>query len=109
MDQHVPAAITVGLRQRGVDVLTAQEDGTSTLDDEPLLARATSLNRVLFTQDQDFLVLAHAWHLAGRPFAGVVFARQIGVTVRQAIEGLELIALASDPADVRSQVYYLPL
>jgi len=28
MDRHVPAAITDGLRFRGVDVLTAFEDGT---------------------------------------------------------------------------------
>ena len=29
MDQHVPLAITEGLRARGVDVLTCYEDGTS--------------------------------------------------------------------------------
>src|SRR5207302_10179568 len=45
MDHHVPFAITVGLRQRGVDVLTAEDDGTATLDDDPLLERATSLGR----------------------------------------------------------------
>ena len=28
MDQHIPRAITFGLRARGVDVLTTQEDGT---------------------------------------------------------------------------------
>ena len=33
MDQHVPRAITVGLRLRGVDVLTAYEDGSSEEDD----------------------------------------------------------------------------
>jgi len=27
MDVHIPKAITVGLRLRGVEVLTAQEDG----------------------------------------------------------------------------------
>ena len=27
MDHHVPAAITEGLRSRGIDVLTAFEDG----------------------------------------------------------------------------------
>jgi len=30
MDQHVPRAIAAGLRLRGVDVLTAYEDGAST-------------------------------------------------------------------------------
>ena len=55
MDQHVPLAITEGLRARGVDVLTCYEDGTSELDDTSLLRRATELGRVLFTQDADFL------------------------------------------------------
>ncbi len=29
MDEHVPKAITIGLRMRGIDVLTVQEDGLS--------------------------------------------------------------------------------
>ena len=33
MDQHVPRAITTGLRLRNVDVLTAFEDGFSDVDD----------------------------------------------------------------------------
>jgi len=37
MDMHVPAAITQGLRRRGIDVLTSQEDGTREADDEVLL------------------------------------------------------------------------
>ncbi|MEZ5402107.1 MAG: hypothetical protein R2729_20710 [Bryobacteraceae bacterium] len=43
MDVHVPRAVTTALRLRGIDVLTAQEDGASWFDAEPL-ARATSLN-----------------------------------------------------------------
>ncbi len=36
MDENVPIAITEGLRMRGVDVLTVQEDGlTSFPDREP--------------------------------------------------------------------------
>ena len=55
MDVHVHAAITEGLRLRGVDVLTAQEDGGRRLRDPALLDRATALGRVLFTQDDDLL------------------------------------------------------
>lgn len=54
MDHHVPAAITQGLRSRGVDVLTSYEDGTAEFDDPPVLARATELGRVVFSQDADF-------------------------------------------------------
>ena len=34
-DVHVPAAIAAELRRRGVDVITAQEDGTAELEDDP--------------------------------------------------------------------------
>jgi predicted nuclease of predicted toxin-antitoxin system len=55
MDHHVPKPITTGLRLRGVDVLTAYEDGTDQMDDAQLLQRAHELNRLLFTQDDDLL------------------------------------------------------
>lgn len=41
MDVHIPRAVTNGLRLRGIDVLTAQEDQTITLTDDKLLDRAT--------------------------------------------------------------------
>jgi hypothetical protein len=34
MDEHVPAAVTAGLRKRGVNVLTAQEAGMVEAADE---------------------------------------------------------------------------
>ena len=40
MDQHVQKAITDTLRLRGVDVLTAFEDGSHELPDPLLLTRA---------------------------------------------------------------------
>ncbi len=53
MDVHVHRAITTGLRMRGVDVITAQEDGYRRALDPDLLDRATALGRVLFSQDDD--------------------------------------------------------
>jgi hypothetical protein len=49
MDVHVPLAITEQLRERGVDVIRAQEDNASLLSDPELLSRAHSFGRVLFT------------------------------------------------------------
>jgi predicted nuclease of predicted toxin-antitoxin system len=51
MDVHVPYAIAIGLRLRGVDVITAQEDGSRELEDSDLLNRATKLGRIMFTRD----------------------------------------------------------
>jgi len=58
LDHHVPA-VSEGLRLRGVDVLTAYEDGSAELEDPPLLHRTTELGRVLFTQDTDLLAVAN--------------------------------------------------
>jgi predicted nuclease of predicted toxin-antitoxin system len=58
MDHHVPRAITLGLRLRRVDVLTAYEDGASEWDDAALFDRASELGRVLFTRDDDLLAEA---------------------------------------------------
>jgi hypothetical protein len=51
MDVHVPLAVTLQLRQRAVDVVTAIEDGQTETADFHLLARSTELSRVLVTQD----------------------------------------------------------
>ncbi|HSQ23148.1 MAG TPA: DUF5615 family PIN-like protein [Pyrinomonadaceae bacterium] len=73
-DVHVPRAIADGLRLQGVDVLTAQDDGTAELDDAELLDRGTELKRVLVTQDEDFLKEASRRQRAGETFFGIVYA-----------------------------------
>lgn len=74
MDHHVPRAITDGLRARGVDVITAFEDGTSELDDIGLLDRAAELGRVLFTRDYDLLREATERQRTGQSFYGLIYS-----------------------------------
>ncbi len=73
MDVQVHDAITAGLRPRGVDVLTAQEDGARRLPDPALLDRATALGRVLFSQDDDLLSEAARRQRSREFFAGVIY------------------------------------
>ncbi|MBI2806581.1 MAG: DUF5615 family PIN-like protein [Planctomycetes bacterium] len=108
LDHHVKAAIATGLRTRGVDVITCAEDATNQADDDQILNRATQLGRVVFTQDDDFLVLADRWLDDGRDFAGVIYAEQLGITIGQAIRDLELIAKVFDPADMKNRIEFLP-
>jgi hypothetical protein len=61
------------LRRRGVDVLTAQEDGTTRLSDPEPLRRARELGRILFSQDEDLIVEAVRCRRVGESFATVVF------------------------------------
>ncbi len=108
MDVHVPQSITDQLRQRGVDVLTAIEDGARELADAELLERARMLGRVVFTQDLRFRVLAEDWQRQGRPFAGLVFGHQLKGTIGQFVKDLELIARASESGEWLNTVEHLP-
>ena len=85
MDVHIPGAITEGLRQRGVAVLTAQEDGGRRLPDDKLLDRATALGRVLFTRDADLLREATERQRHGVVFAGIIYGHQLDVTIGQCV------------------------
>ncbi len=108
MDVHVHVAITRGLRQRGVDVLTAQEDGAGEIADPLLLDRATTLGRVLVSQDVDLLIEAQRRQVAGEPFTGLAYGHQRRFTIGQAIEDLELLA-AADAKEHAGVVWFLPL
>lgn len=109
MDHHVRRAITEELSLRGIVVLTAEADGASRFNDSKLLDRATTLGRVLFSQDQDLLREATRRQRTGEPFADVVYAHQLRSTIGQCIEGLELIAKFGEPEDFANRVEYLPL
>ena len=109
MDVQVRRAITTGLGLRGVDVLTAQEDGTRRLPDSDLLDRATTLGRVLFTHDDDLLREAAQRQQSGKTFVGVIYAHQLGVTIGQCVRDLEFLAQVNEPEDFMNRVEYLPL
>jgi len=94
MDVHVPLAITHGLFLRGVDVLTAQTDGTIRLEDPDLLDRATALGRVLFTQDEDLLAEAHRRQSTGGTFAGIIYVYQLAMNIGGCVNDLEIAATA---------------
>ena len=77
MDHHIHAEITKALRFRAVDVLTAEEDGKEQSRDPALLDRATSLGRILVTNDEDLLLEAAERQQRGVHFAGIFYAHQL--------------------------------
>ena len=109
MDQHVKAAVTDGLRARGIDIITAMEDGTDRWEDEAILVRASELGRTVFTQDDDFLAIADRRLAEGRTFQGLVYGHQLGVTIGQTIRDIELISKILDPSDMVNHIEFIPL
>ncbi len=109
MDHHVPRAITIGLRLRGVDVLTAFEDGAHRLPDPQLLDRAAELARVLFTSDDDLLAEAAKRQMNEQSFYGIIYAHHGQVSIGACVHDLEVVAKAGDPSDMINYVLFLPL
>jgi predicted nuclease of predicted toxin-antitoxin system len=109
MDEHVPRSITTGLRLRNIDVLTVQEDGRTGFSDRKILDRATELSRIMFTQDDDFLVEAQRRQGLAQFFTGVIYAHQLNISIGSCITDLELIAQLAGVDELQNTVRYLPL
>lgn len=109
MDEHVPRAITLGLRLRGIDVLTVQEDNFSGKSDPELIGRAIYLNRAIFTHDDDLLVEASKRQRAGQEFYGIIYAHHLKVSIGTCIKDIELIAKFGETEEIKNQVIFLPL
>ena len=107
-DVHVPRSVTQGLRLRGIDVLTAQEDEAAQLVDSALLTRATERGRLLFSQDED-LPKRHGDNGKENRSPESCMRHQLNVSIGAIISDLELIAGATDPEEWVGTVVFLPL
>ena len=101
MDEHISNSVGMGLRQRGVDVLTVPEAGMRGASDEDHLRKAWEEGRVFFTQDDDFLRLA-----AGVDHAEIVYATQ-AYTIGTIISGLMLIHEVLEADEMIGHVEYI--
>jgi hypothetical protein len=102
VDENVKSAIILGLRQRGMDLVTAAERNQRQTDDEVLLATAASEDRLLLTNDADFLRIHAEWMAAGRVHSEIVFWHQdrpIGEAIRR-IHQFALQTAANDAANL---------
>jgi hypothetical protein len=68
-----------------------------------------NLQRVLFSQDEDLLALAHTYQAAGKFFSGLVYAHQMRVSIGRCVRDLELIATVLERKEVENRVEFLPL
>jgi hypothetical protein len=108
IDEHVDSAITNGLRLRGIDVLTVQEDGFNNTDDVLILDRAFTLSRAMCTQDRDFLVEVARRQATGEEFATVFYSAQSKAMIGRLVDDLEYSSLVAVPSDLTNALHYLP-
>ncbi len=89
-------------------MLTVQEDGMEGRPDPEILARATELGRVLFTQDDDLLACGARRQRGNEPFTGVIYAHQ-EIAIGVCVADLMLMAWAAEPEEISGRVEFLPL
>ena len=90
-------ALVRGLRARGVDVVTALEEGMSERDDEEHLEFAAKIGRALYSFNvADFYDLHSRFLSEGKDHAGVILTRQQQFTIGEQLRRLlRLIAKRS--------------
>ena len=107
-DQNVSRVVANGLRRRGIDVVTAYEDGTHLWADAELLDRATQLGRILVTHDQDLLIEGAKRQQDATEFAGIIFVGARRIATGAIVHDLEIIAQVMEPQDMTNQIHFLP-
>ena len=109
LDHNVHGLVARQLRARGVDVVTAFEDGRHELSDPLLLDRAGELGRVFVSHDRHLLREAARRSRLGIELVGVVYCHQDRLSLPALVDELELAALGSDEGELRGRVLFLPL
>ena len=103
MDQHIPSAVSQGLRRHGIDVLTAQDAVRCGFSDSEQLSFAANEQHVLVTFDPDFLDL----HLSGVRHSGIAWCQEQKYGIGSLIQVLLLLQGVLDRDAMRDHVEYL--
>jgi predicted nuclease of predicted toxin-antitoxin system len=103
LDEHVSHAVAEGLQRLGVDVTTSSDAGLLGAEDADHLAFSLAEGRVIFSEDQDFLILVST----GVEHAGVAYCRQGSRSIGQIVRALELIWEVYEPNEMRNCVEFL--
>jgi uncharacterized protein with PIN domain len=103
LDENCDPRIAAGLRLHGIDVTTSAEAGLLKAPDEEYLAYAVAQNRVVVTQDTDFLHIA----AGGVECPGIAFYPNQGRSIGQIIRDLLLIWEVYEPNEMCNRVEFL--
>lgn len=103
LDENVSNAIAESLRRRGIDVTTTPSAGLIGFSDEEQIAFALEQDRVIFTQDTDFLRL----NQEGVTHNGIVYCQQNSRSIGEIVRGLILIWEYVEPFEMHGRVEFI--
>ena len=103
LDESVERAIAEALRRRSIDVTTTPEANLLGITDREQLAFAIAQNRVVFTQDDDFLAL----HQEGLHHCGIVYCHQNNRSIGEMVRGLVLIWEVLEPLEMYDHIEFI--
>jgi hypothetical protein len=103
LDENCAGAIATGLRRHGIDVTTTPEAGSLGASDPVQVAYALPLDRVIFTQDGDFLGI----HGSGVPHPGIAYCPKDSRTIGEIIHSLVLIWEVYEPEEMVDHVEFI--
>lgn len=106
-DGHIVFGLVQALRRRGMDVVRIQDRGRETADDAEVLDEALYDERVMLTNDTDFLVLAAQRSKQQQLFAPIFFWPQQRRSIGQLVRTIIREASRSDYDSMCSQVFFL--
>lgn len=101
-------SLVQALRNRGVDVTTALDEGMIERSDADHLAYATKQARVLFSYNRgDFLKLHTQYIAEGKSHAGIILARQQQYSVGELMRRILKLMANRSTADMKNRVEFL--
>ncbi|NQU21415.1 MAG: DUF5615 family PIN-like protein [Candidatus Nealsonbacteria bacterium] len=106
-DEHIVFPIVQALRARGMDVVTVQDRSLQGTDDSVLLDATLQDERVMLTNDRDFLVLAADRAARQEVFAPVFYWPQQRRTIGEVVRSVIREASQGDYSMACSRVYFL--
>ena len=106
-DARVVFGLVQALRQRGIAVVRVQDRGRERADDTDLLDEALADERVMLTNDTDFLALAAERGRRQERFAPIFFWPQQHRSIGQLVQSIIREASRHDYDSICSQVFFL--
>lgn len=101
-DEHISPKVVLGLRKRGIDIVTTGEAGRLGASDAVQLSYAKENGRVLLTHDADFLRM----HVQGVEHCGILLSKQTH-SVGKVIRSIILISQLLDAEELNNHIEFI--